>query len=66
MLKLNDDKTELSVFASRHYQHLYSDVSVMIENTTVVCEPQVKNPGVIFDQVMSMHQHVTILLEQLN
>ena len=30
----------------------------MIGNTTVVCEPQVKNLGVIFDLVMSMRQHV--------
>ena len=58
MLKLNDDKTELIVFASRYNQHLYSDASMMIGNTTVVCEPQVKNLGVIFDQVMSMRQHV--------
>ena len=59
MLKLNDDKTELIVFASRYNQHLYSDASMMIGNTTVVCEPQVKNLGVIFDQVMSMRQHVS-------
>ena len=39
MLKLNDDKTELIVFASRYNQHLYSDASMMIGNTTVVCEP---------------------------
>ena len=58
MLKLNDDKTELIVFALRYNQHLYSDDSMMIGNTTVVCEPQVKNLGVIFDQVMSMRQHV--------
>ena len=58
MLKLNDDKTELIVFASRYNQHLYSDASMMISNTTVVSEPQVKNLGVIFDQVMSMRQHV--------
>ena len=58
MLKLNDDKTEFIVFASRYNQHLYSDVSLMIGNTAVVCEPQVKNLGVIFDQVMSMRQHV--------
>ena len=31
---------------------------MMIGNTTVVWEPQVKNLGVIFDQVMSMRQHV--------
>ena len=58
MLKLNDDKTERIVFASRHNQHLYSDASMMIGNTTVVCEPQVKNLGVIFDHVLSMRQHV--------
>ena len=58
MLKLNDGKTELIVFASRYNQDLYSDVSMMIGNTTVVCEPQIKNLGVIFDQVMSMRQHV--------
>ena len=58
MLKLNDDKTELIVFASRYNQHLYSDASMMIGNTTIVYEPQVKNLGVIFDQVMSMRQHV--------
>ena len=57
MLKPNDDKTELIVCASRYNQHLYSDVSMMIGNTRVVCEPQVKNLGVIFDHVMSM-RHV--------
>ena len=31
---------------------------MMIGNTTVVCEPKVKNLGVIFDQLMSMRQHV--------
>ena len=58
MLKLNDEKTELIVFASHYNQHLYSDVSMMIGNTTVVCKPQVKNLGVIFDHVLSMRQHV--------
>ena len=58
MFKLNDDKTELIVFASRYNQHLYSDVSMMIGNKTVVCKPQVKNLGVVFDQVMLMRQHV--------
>ena len=55
MLKLNDDKTEPIVFDSCFNQHLYSDISM---TTTVVCEPQVNNLGVIFDQVLSMRQHV--------
>ena len=54
MLKLNDDKIELIVFASRYNQHLYSDVSMMIGNTTIVCEPQIKNISVIFDYVLLM------------
>ena len=58
MLKLNNDKTELIVLASCYNQHLYSDVSIMIRNTSVVCEPKVKNLGFIFDQMMSMRQHV--------
>ena len=52
MFKLYGDKTELIVFASRYNQHLYSDVSMMIENTTVICKPQVKNLRVIFDHVL--------------
>ena len=60
MLKLNDDKTELIVFVSRYNQHLYSDVSMMVGNTTV------KNLSVIFDQLMSMRQHVNYTLEQLD
>ena len=58
ILKLNDYKSELIVFASPYNQHLYSDVSMMIGNTTVVYEPQAKNLGVIIDHVMSMRQHV--------
>ena len=66
MHKFNDDKTELIVFASRYNQHLYSDVSMMTGNTTVVCEPQVKNLGVIFDQVLSMRQHVNYTSRELD
>ena len=58
MFKLYDDKTELIVFASRYNEDVYSDVSMMIGNTTVVCKPQVKNLRVIFDQVLSMRQQV--------
>ena len=46
-----------------------NDVSMMIGNTTIVCEPQVKNLGVMFDTVVSRRQHVlvnyTVLLELL-
>ena len=52
MLKLNDDKIELSVFTSKYKQDLYND-------TVEDCSSQVKDLGVIFDRVLSLRQHVS-------
>ena len=49
MLKLNDDKTELIVFASKYKQDLYNYLRIMIGDTVVDCSSQVKDLGVIFD-----------------
>ena len=59
MLKLNDDKTELIVFASKYKQDLYNDLSITIGDTVVVCSSQVRDLGVIFDRVLSLRQHVS-------
>ena len=59
MLKLNDDKTELIVFTSKYKQDLYNDLSITIGDTVVDCGSQVKDLGVIFDQVLSLRQHVS-------
>ena len=59
MLKLNDDKTELIVFASKYKQDLYNDLSITIGDTVVDCCSQVKDLGVIFDRVLSLCQHVS-------
>ena len=59
MLKLNDDKTELIVFASKYKQDLYNDLSITIGDTVVDCSSQVKDLGVIFDRVLSLRQHVS-------
>ena len=59
MLKLNDDKTELIVFASKYKQDLYNDLSMTIGDTVVDCSSQVKDLGVIFDRVLSLRQHVS-------
>ena len=53
MLKLNDDKTELIVFASKYKQDLYNDLSITIGDTVVDCSSQVK------DRVLSLRQHVS-------
>ena len=59
MLRLNDDKTELIVFASKYKQDLYNDLSITIGDTVVDCRSQVKDLGVIFDRVLSLRQHVS-------
>ena len=59
MLKLNDDKTELIVFKSKYKQDLYNDLSITIGDNVVDCSSQVKDLGVIFDRVLSLHQHVS-------
>ena len=64
MLKLNDDKTELIVFASRYNQHLYSDASMMIGNTTVVCEPQVTG-FILLQAYKKLSLFMTILAKKI-
>ena len=48
MLKLNDDKTELIVFASKYKQDLYNDMRITIGVTVVDCSSQVRDLGVNF------------------
>ena len=54
-----DDKTELIVLTSKCIQDLYNDLSITISDTVVDCSSQVKNLEVIFDQVLSLRQHVS-------
>ena len=53
MLKLNDD-----LFTSKYKHNLYNDLRITIGDTVVDCSSQVKDLGVIFDQVLSLRQHV--------
>ena len=59
MLKLNDDKTELTVFTSKYKFDVYNDLSITIGGTVVDCSSQVKDLGVIFNRVLSLRQHVS-------
>ena len=54
MLKLNDEKTELTVFTSKYNQDLYNDLSKTIDDTVVDCSSQIKDFGVIVDRVLSL------------
>ena len=60
MLKLNDDKTEFIVFTSKYKQDLYNDLSITIGSTVVDCSSHVRDLGVIFDQMLSLRQHVSV------
>ena len=46
------------MFASKYKQDLYNDLSITIGDTVVDCSSPVKDLGVIFDRVLSLHQHV--------
>ena len=59
MLKLNDDKTYLIVLTSKYKQDLYNDLNITIGGTVVDCSIQVRDLRVIFDRVLSLHQHVS-------
>ena len=59
MLKLNDDKTELIVFASKYKQDLYNDLSITIGDTVVDCSSQVKDLG---SSLIECYRYVSMCL----
>jgi hypothetical protein len=61
LLKLNDEKTELIVFAPKKYHDMSENINVKIGGSTIKPSPQVKNLGVVFDQCMSMTNHVNAI-----
>ena len=58
-LKLNDDKTEVIIFGSKHQLSNLGAVSVKIGDTEITPSPQVKNLGVCQDSQLTMEKHVT-------
>ena len=59
MLKLNDDKTELIVFASKYKHDLYNDLSITIGDTVVDCSSQVKDLG---SSLIECYRYVSMFL----
>ena len=66
MLKLNNSKTEFFVAASSHNLNKLQDVSLKIGDITISPSSTIKNLGVIFDQKMSMENHVKSLIKTAN
>jgi hypothetical protein len=63
LLKLNDSKTELIVFAPKHLRQHCQNMNIKIENIKIEdinVEPasHVRNLGVVFDKTLSMEKHV--------
>ncbi len=59
-LKLNDDKTELLVFAPSQQRKNISSQEVQICDSKILASKSARNLGVMFDNTMSMAEHVKI------
>jgi hypothetical protein len=65
-LKLNPDKTEFCIASSAHHQKFLVNVDLLLDGIIIKPSPTVRNLGVIFDNQMSMSQHVTTLVQSIN
>jgi anion-transporting ArsA/GET3 family ATPase len=60
MLKLNEDKTELIVFAPKHRLNDFRNCQLQFDGCVVSDAPFVKNLGVDFDKALNMEKHGNI------
>ena len=58
MLKLNNDKTKLMVFAPNHFRKNFSQTSITVDSFVVPSSDKARNLGVIFDSSLTMMQQV--------
>lgn len=66
MLKLNPDKTELLMLGSPHSLSRLKLPSLHLEGTDVPTSSSIRNLGVIFDQSLSLNDHITYLCKSIN
>ena len=65
-LKLNDDKTEFFIScSSRNIRHL-KNISIKIGTNNISQSSTIRNLGVVFDQTMSMTDHVKSIVKSVN
>ena len=68
-LKLNDDKTQVIRFVTKHNMNKLGDVvscPINIGNSSIVPKSRVRNLGVIMDQHLSMIDHVSAVCASCN
>ena len=66
MLKLNDDKTVMIIFISKHHLKLYGVCSMAIGADIISPVGCVRNLGVHMDQHLTMTHHVTVVCAACN
>ena len=66
MLKLNDDKTEMIIFISKHHLKLYGVCCMTIGADIISPVDCVRNLGVDMDQHLTMTHHVTAVCAACN
>ena len=59
MLKLNDEKTKMTIFSSKHNLNVYGDCSLTIGDDTLSPSHRIRNLGVHMDQHLAMTDRVT-------
>ena len=65
-LKLNDDKTEFLFIASKYFKQRFDISEITIGNSVVSAVSQARNIGVIFDDVMTMSNHISSICKTAN
>ena len=65
-LQLNESKTEFLVAASNHNLKTLSNVSVILDGTTIFPSPVIRNLGVMLESDMSMTSHVASISSSTN
>ena len=61
LLKLNDLKTDVVVFGTKHKLLLMKDIRITIGVSTMSSSSHVRNIGVIFDSTLSMANHISTI-----
>ena len=59
LLKLNQDKTELIVFAPKHWIKDFSDCRLSFDGAVVINVSCVRNLGILFDKTLSIEKQVS-------
>ena len=61
LLKLNDQKTDVGVFGTKHKWPVMKDIRITVGGSTLSPSSHVRNLGVIFDSTLTMTNHISTI-----